>query len=133
MFAANAIYYTDKLHPIPVQVVKKNGERACVQIKTGKLFDVQANRLVTVLEPIRGNRINQSIKTKPPGYLSVVEYYLAHDLEIDDLQRKRMAQLCGWECRKAQIPSWKGKFQIMLYPETIIGTCYKKMICEVKS
>jgi hypothetical protein len=133
MSGINAIYYTEKLHPIPVRIVRRGGERACVQTNTGRLFDVLANRLVVALQPTTGIKMSQLITTKPPGYLSIAEYYLAHDLEIDDWQRRRMAQLCGWGCRKGQTSSWKGRFQIMFYPKTIIDTCYKKMISEVKS
>lgn len=133
MSATNAIYYTEKLHPIPVQIVSRSGQRASVKIDSGRLFNVEASRLIPVLPPSKGTKMDAVVRTQPLGYMSVVEYYLAHDLEIDDLQRRRMAQLCGWECRKAQKSSWRGKFQIMFYPATIIDLCYKKMIAEVKS
>jgi hypothetical protein len=131
MSVPNAIYYTEKLHPIPVRMVKRSRKRACIQINSGRLFDVEASRLIPILPPLKGIKADVVIRTRPPEYLSIVEYYNIHNLEIDDWQRSRMSKLCGWECRKAQTASWRGKFQIMFYPERIIDLCYKKMISEV--
>jgi hypothetical protein len=132
MQLTNAIYYTEKLHPIPVQVVERKGERACIKTNAGKLFDVQASRLIAVLEPMTGAKANYSIRTKPFGYITVCEYLTTNRLEADSLQQHKIKVFCGWECRKAQIPSWKGQFQVVYYPKSIIDTCYKKMISEGK-
>ncbi len=132
MDVINAIYYTDKLYPIPVKIVKINNQRASIQTNSGRLLEVDSSRLITILEPITGTKTSQSIRTKPPGYITVQEYCIANNLEIDEAQYHRIKILCGWECRKTQTSSWLGKYHIRFYPETIIDTCYKKMISEQK-
>lgn len=132
MSSTNAIYYTEKFYAILVQIIKTDGDRACIQTKSGKLFNVCANRLVAVLAPSSSVRAGRVTRTQPSGYSTILEHCHANNFKIDHSQLHRIAVLCGWECRTQQTSVWRGKHQIAYYPATIIDVCYKKMISENK-
>jgi hypothetical protein len=125
----DSIYYTSKLAPISVELVRKVGSSAIIKTKSNQLFEVDASRIIPLYLENGARHLPKYVMDKRPpvGWQAVYEYLWENKIELSTGDCSYLARSCGHACRSQDTNPWIGKGSVRYFPLEIIDECYRKL------
>jgi hypothetical protein len=126
----DSIYYTEKLVPIGVKLLKKEPPYAVIETLKGKRYQVLLTRVIPATVLLDPKRFRSLRCEKPADYLSVVEYCLKHNICPDDVSRHRLSNFCRWASKRQGIESWRSTKNVTYFSPIVLDCAYERMLSK---
>ena len=128
----DSLYYTTKLQSVAVRLLANYPPYAIVETASGKRYNVLAHRVLPLREPRKSSLPRNLVDRRPPkNYVSIPDFVVANNLSLNKDQLRRFANLCGRECSKSGVKSWKtnpdARNRGCYFPIEIINTVFAKL------